>query len=238
MKLPPTGWTNSASRAFATVRTHSQPARRVFAPGAGRIQVWFWRSVGTRRTVSSWRASSTSSRTRRQGSVRVPTLAPRQAAALQGALELAAEKATGASAAGRRSPRIAVVFSFGSWCAQSRRFGRRRWDPEGASGRRRGGLRHDGEPRYRQAPDRERDRLRAHCRPLRQDHVQGGRVEQSNFHDYACAHERMPKVEVHIVPSKEAPGESANRARRRSHPRWRTRSSPRRQAHPQAALLG
>ncbi|WP_273600113.1 xanthine dehydrogenase family protein molybdopterin-binding subunit [Roseateles albus] len=34
-----------------------------------------------------------------------------------------------------------------------------------------------------------------------------GRVEQSNFHDYPVVRmSEMPKVEVHIVPSKEAPG--------------------------------
>jgi len=53
-----------------------------------------------------------------------------------------------------------------------------------------------------------------------------GRVEQSNFHDYRMLRmSEMPKVEVHIVQSKEAPVESANQARRRSRPPWRTRSS-------------
>jgi isoquinoline 1-oxidoreductase beta subunit len=37
--------------------------------------------------------------------------------------------------------------------------------------------------------------------------IQDGRVQQSNFHDYAMLrlHE-MPVVEVHILPSDEAPG--------------------------------
>jgi isoquinoline 1-oxidoreductase beta subunit len=36
--------------------------------------------------------------------------------------------------------------------------------------------------------------------------LDGGRAEQSNFHDYRCLRiDEMPKVEVHIVPSAEAP---------------------------------
>ena len=37
--------------------------------------------------------------------------------------------------------------------------------------------------------------------------IKGGRVEQSNFHDYpVLAFDEMPVVEVHILPSSEAPG--------------------------------
>ncbi len=37
--------------------------------------------------------------------------------------------------------------------------------------------------------------------------IQGGRVVQSNFHDYQMLRlAEMPVVEVHIVPSSEAPG--------------------------------
>ena len=36
--------------------------------------------------------------------------------------------------------------------------------------------------------------------------IEGGRVEQSNFHDYTPLRiDQMPKVEVHIVPSAEPP---------------------------------
>jgi isoquinoline 1-oxidoreductase subunit beta len=37
--------------------------------------------------------------------------------------------------------------------------------------------------------------------------IQNGRVEQSNFHNYEMLRlNEMPKVEVHIMPSNEAPG--------------------------------
>ena len=55
-----------------------------------------------------------------------------------------------------------------------------------------------------------------------------GRVEQSNFNDYPMLRmDEMPKVEVHIVPSTEAPAASVNRVCRLQRLPWSTRSSRR-----------
>jgi len=207
---------------------HSQTARRVFAPGAGRHPGVVWRSVGHSQNSFFMGGFIDESRTGGQDpfDFRRSLLASSRAPGVRSSSPL--KRPTGASRCRPASPGIAVVFSFGS----------------GARGRGglvsapmgppkcwvvAGGLRHDGEPDIvkRQIESAivygltaalyERSRSR---RPRRA-------VE---LHDYRMLRmSEMPKVEVHIVPSKEAPG-NRRTGTPRSQPRWggRTRSSPRR----------
>lgn len=61
--------------------------------------------------------------------------------------------------------------------------------------------------RHHPGADGERHRVRALGRAPRRDHPQGGRVQQSNFHDYSVLRmNEMPLVGVRIVESREKPG--------------------------------
>src|SRR5258706_331708 len=176
----------------------------------GGIQVWFWRSVGHSQNSFfmesfidelAYAAGNDPFEFRRSLLGKQPRST--------GALELAAGKADWGkplSAGVHRG--IAVVFSFGRWWAQ-------------VAG---GSVAADGTPKVHRVV------AAVDCgMPLNPDIVKrqiesaivywltaalygkitfkDGRVEQSNFHDYRMLRmSEMPKVEVHIVPSKEAPG--------------------------------
>jgi isoquinoline 1-oxidoreductase beta subunit len=176
----------------------------------GGIQVWFWRSVGHSQNsffLESFIDEMAHAAGKDPFEFRRSLLAkqPRY----KGALELAAEKAgwgTPLPAGVHRG--IAVVFSFGSWCAEV---------AEVSVGS-------DGTPKVHRVvaavdcgmtvnPDIVKRQIESAIVYGLTAALYGkitfkdGGVEQSNFHDYRMLRmNEMPKVEVHIVPSKEAPG--------------------------------
>src|ERR1700704_5292131 len=176
----------------------------------GGIQVWFWRSVGHSQNSFflesfidelAYAAGKDPFEFRRSLLGKQPRY--------KGALELAAEKADWGKPLPAGVHRgIAVVFSFGSWCAQV---------AEVSVGA-------DGTPKVHRVvaavdcgmtvnPDIVKRQIESAIVYGLTATLYGkitfkdGRVEQSNFHDYRMLRmSEMPKVEVHIVPSKEAPG--------------------------------
>ncbi len=176
----------------------------------GGIQVWFWRSVGHSQNsffLESFIDELAHVAGKDPYEFRRSLLGKQPRC--RGALELAAEKAGWGkplSAGVHRG--IAVVFSFGSWCAQV---------AEVSVGA-------DGTPKVHRVvaavdcgmtvnPDIVKRQIESAIVYGLTAALYGkitfkdGRVEQSNFHDYRMLRMgEMPKVEVHIVPSMEAPG--------------------------------
>ncbi|TMH22391.1 MAG: xanthine dehydrogenase family protein molybdopterin-binding subunit, partial [Betaproteobacteria bacterium] len=177
-------------------------------PGA--LQVWFWRSVGHSQNsffLESFIDELAHAAGKDPFEFRRSLLGkqPRY----KGALELAAEKAGWGKPLPAGVHRgIAVVFSFGSWCAEV---------AEVSVGQ-------DGTPKVHRVvaavdcgmtvnPDIVKRQIESAVVYGLTAALYGkitfkdGRVEQSNFHDYRMLRmNEMPAVEVHIVPSTEAPG--------------------------------
>src|SRR5438445_328534 len=176
----------------------------------GGLQVWFWRSVGHSQNsffLESFIDELAHAAGKDPYEFRRSLLGKQPRC--RGALELAAEKAGWGKPLPAGVHRgIAVVFSFGSWCAQV---------AEVSVGP-------DGTPKVHRVvaavdcgmtvnPDIVRRQIESAVVYGLTAALYGkitfkdGRVEQSNFHDYRMLRmSEMPKVEVHIVPSKEAPG--------------------------------
>ena len=176
----------------------------------GGLQVWFWRSVGHSQNsffLESFIDELAHAAGKDPYEFRRSLLGKQPRC--RGALELAAEKAGWGKPLPAGVHRgIAVVFSFGSWCAQV---------AEVSVGA-------DGTPKVHRVvaavdcgmtvnPDIVRRQIESAVVYGLTAALYGkitfkdGRVEQSNFHDYRMLRmSEMPKVEVHIVPSKEAPG--------------------------------
>jgi isoquinoline 1-oxidoreductase subunit beta len=176
----------------------------------GNLQVWFWRSVGHSQNsffLESFIDEMAHAAGKDPFEFRRALLGkqPRY----KGALELAAEKAGWGKPLPAGVHRgIAVVFSFGSWCAEV---------AEVSVGS-------DGAPKVHRVvaavdcgmtvnPDIVKRQIESAIVYGLTAALYGkitfkdGRVEQSNFHDYRMLRmNEMPKVEVHIVPSTEAPG--------------------------------
>jgi isoquinoline 1-oxidoreductase beta subunit len=176
----------------------------------GGIQVWFWRSVGHSQNsffLESFIDEMAHEAGKDPFEFRRALLGkqPRY----KGALELAAEKAgwgTPLPAGVHRG--IAVVQSFGSWCAEVAEVS----------------VAADGTPMVHRVVAAVDCGMTANPdivkRQIESAVVYGltaalygkitfkdGQVQQSNFHDYRMLRmNQMPKVEVYIVPSKEAPG--------------------------------
>ena len=176
----------------------------------GNLQVWFWRSVGHSQNsffLESFIDELAHAAGKDPFEFRRSLLGkqPRY----KGVLELAAEKADWGKPLPAGVHRgIAVVFSFGSWCAEVAEVSV--------------GL--DGAPKVHRVvaavdcgmtvnPDIVKRQVESAIVYGLTAALYGkitfkdGRVEQSNFHDYRMLRmNEMPKVEVHIVPSREAPG--------------------------------
>jgi len=176
----------------------------------GGVQVWFWRSVG--HSQNSFFLESFIDELAHEAG-KDPFEFRRSLLGKQprykGALELAAEKAEWSKPLPAGVHRgIAVVFSFGSWCAEV---------AEVSVGS-------DGAPKVHRVvaavdcgmtvnPDIVKRQIESAivygltAALYGKISFKDGEVEQSNFHDYRMLRiNEMPKVEVHIVPSKEAPG--------------------------------
>jgi isoquinoline 1-oxidoreductase beta subunit len=176
----------------------------------GNLQVWFWRSVGHSQN-SFFLESFIDELAHEAGKDPFEfrrSLLGKQPRCRE-ALELAAEKAGWGKPLPTGVHRgIAVVFSFGSWCAEV---------AEVSVGS-------DGTPKVHRVvaavdcgmtvnPDIVKRQVESAIVYGLTAALYGkitfkdGRVEQSNFHDYRMLRmNEMPKVEVHIVPSREAPG--------------------------------
>jgi isoquinoline 1-oxidoreductase subunit beta len=176
----------------------------------GNLQVWFWRSVGHSQNsffLESFIDEMAHEAGKDPFEFRRALLAkqPRY----KGALELAAEKAGWGKPLPAGVHRgIAVVFSFGSWCAQVAEVS----------------VAADGTPKVHRVvaavdcgmtvnPDIVKRQIESAVVYGLTAALYGkitfkdGQVQQSNFHDYRMLRmNEMPKVEVYIVPSKEAPG--------------------------------
>ena len=176
----------------------------------GGIQVWFWRSVGHSQNsffLESFIDEMAHEAGKDPFEFRRALLSkqPRY----RGALELAAEKADWGKPLPSGVHRgIAVVFSFGSWCAEVAEVS----------------VAADGTPKVHRVvaavdcgmtvnPDIVKRQIESAVVYGLTAALYGkitfkdGQVQQSNFHDYRMLRmNQMPKVEVHIVPSKEAPG--------------------------------
>jgi isoquinoline 1-oxidoreductase beta subunit len=176
----------------------------------GGIQVWFWRSVGHSQNsffLESFVDEMAHAAGKDPYEFRMSLLnkQPRY----QGVLKLAAEKAGWGKPLPAGVHRgIAVVQSFGSWCAEV---------AEVSVGA-------DGAPKVHRVvgavdcgmtvnPDIIKRQVESAivygltAALYGKISFKDGRVEQSNFHDYKMLRiNEMPKVEVHIVESKEAPG--------------------------------
>ena len=176
----------------------------------GNLQVWFWRSVGHSQNsffLESFIDEMAHAAGKDPFEFRRALLGkqPRY----KGALELAAEKADWGKPLPAGVHRgIAVVFSFGSWCAEVAEVS----------------VAPDDTPKVHRVvaavdcgmtvnPDIVKRQIESAIVYGLTAALYGkitfkdGRVEQSNFHDYRMLRmNQMPKVEVHIVPSTEAPG--------------------------------
>jgi isoquinoline 1-oxidoreductase subunit beta len=176
----------------------------------GSLQVWFWRSVGHSQNsffLESFIDELAHAAGKDPFEFRRSLLSkqPRH----RGALELAAEKAEWGKPLPAGVHRgIAVVFSFGSWCAEVAEVS----------------VAADGTPKVHRVvaavdcgmtvnPDIVKRQIESAIVYGLTAALYGkitfkdGQVQQSNFHDYRMLRmSEMPKVEVHIVPSKEAPG--------------------------------
>ena len=176
----------------------------------GGIQVWFWRSVGHSQNsffLESFIDELAHAAGKDSFEFRRSLLAkqPRYKAVL----ELAAEKAGwGTPVATGVHRGIAVAQSFGGWCAEVAEVS----------------VAADGTPKVHRVvaavdcgmtvnPDIVKRQIESAIVYGLTAALYGkitfkdGGVEQSNFHDYRMLRmNEMPKVEVHIVPSKEAPG--------------------------------
>jgi isoquinoline 1-oxidoreductase beta subunit len=176
----------------------------------GGIQVWFWRSVGHSQN-SFFMESFIDELAHEAG--KDPFEFRRSLLGKQprykGALELAAEKADWGKPLPAGVHRgIAVVQSFGSFCAEVAEVS----------------VDADGTPKVHRVvaavdcgmtvnPDIVKRQVESAIAYGLTAALYGkisfkdGQVEQSNFHDYRMVRmKQMPAVEVHIVPSKEAPG--------------------------------
>jgi isoquinoline 1-oxidoreductase beta subunit len=176
----------------------------------GNLQVWFWRSVGHSQNsffLESFIDEMAHAAGKDPFEFRRSLLGkqPRY----KGALELAAEKAEWGKPLPAGVHRgIAVVFSFGSWCAEVAEVS----------------VAADGTPTVHRVvaavdcgmtvnPDIVKRQIESAIVYGLTAALYGkitfkdGQVQQSNFHDYRMLRmSQMPKVEVYIVPSKEAPG--------------------------------
>ncbi|HKW39575.1 MAG TPA: xanthine dehydrogenase family protein molybdopterin-binding subunit [Burkholderiales bacterium] len=176
----------------------------------GNLQVWFWRSVGHSQNsffLESFIDEMAHAAGKDPFEFRRSLLSkqPRH----KGALELAAEKAGwGKPLPAGMHRGIAVVFSFGSWCAEVAEVS----------------VAADGTPTVHRVvaavdcgmtvnPDIVKRQIESAIVYGLTAALYGkitfkdGQVQQSNFHDYRMLRmNQMPKVEVYIVPSKEAPG--------------------------------
>ena len=176
----------------------------------GNLQVWFWRSVGHSQNsffLESFIDEMAHAAGKDPFEFRRSLLGkqPRY----KGALELAAEKAGWGKPLPAGVHRgIAVVFSFGSWCAEVAEVS----------------VAADGTPTVHRVvaavdcgmtvnPDIVKRQIESAIVYGLTAALYGkitfkdGQVQQSNFHDYRMLRmNQMPKVEVYIVPSKEAPG--------------------------------
>jgi isoquinoline 1-oxidoreductase beta subunit len=176
----------------------------------GGIQVWFWRSVGHSQNsffLESFIDEMAHEAGKDPFEFRRALLSkqPRY----KGALELAAEKAGWGKPLPTGVHRgIAVVQSFGSWCAEVAEVS----------------VAADGTPTVHRVvaavdcgmtvnPDIVKRQIESAivygltAALYGKITFQDGQVQQSNFHDYRMLRmNQMPKVEVYIVPSKEAPG--------------------------------
>jgi isoquinoline 1-oxidoreductase subunit beta len=176
----------------------------------GNLQVWFWRSVGHSQNsffLESFIDEMANAAGKDPFEFRRSLLSkqPRY----KGALELAAEKAGWGKPLPAGVHRgIAVVFSFGSWCAEVAEVS----------------VAADGTPRVHRVvaavdcgmtvnPDIVKRQIESAIVYGLTAALYGkitfkdGQVQQSNFHDYRLLRmNQMPKVEVYIVPSTEAPG--------------------------------
>ncbi len=176
----------------------------------GGVQVWFWRSVGHSQNsffLESFIDEMAGAAGKDPYEFRRSLLSkqPRY----KGVLELAAEKAGWGSPLPAGVHRgIAVVQSFGSWCAEVAEVS----------------VAADGTPKVHRVvaavdcgmtvnPDIVKRQIESAIVYGLTAALYGkitfrdGGVEQSNFHDYRMLRmNEMPRVEVHIVPSKEAPG--------------------------------
>ena len=176
----------------------------------GGIQVWFWRSVGHSQNsffLESFIDEMAHEAGKDPFEFRRALLSkqPRY----KGALELAAEKADWGKPLPAGVHRgIAVVFSFGSWCAEVAEVS----------------VAADGTPTVHRVvaavdcgmtvnPDIVKRQIESAIVYGLTAALYGkitfkdGQVQQSNFHDYRMLRmNQMPRVEVYIVPSKEAPG--------------------------------
>jgi isoquinoline 1-oxidoreductase beta subunit len=179
-----------------------------YACRAGR-QTWFWRSVGHSQNVYFIRRSSTRSRRGGQGSRRIRARALSKQPRLRGVLDLAAQKSGwGSPLAAGVHRGVAITNCFGSYVAQVAEVS----------------MDANGKPRVHRIvaavdcgrtvnPDvilRQVEGAIAYglsAALYEKITFKNGRVEQSNFDDYPMLRmDEMPRVEVHIVPSTEAPG--------------------------------
>ncbi len=176
----------------------------------GGIQVWFWRSVGHSQNsffLESFIDEMAHAAGKDPFEFRRSLLEKQPRC--KGALDLAAEKAGWGKPLPAGVHRgIAVVFSFGSWCAEVAEVS----------------VAADGTPKVHRVvaavdcgmtvnPDIVKRQIESAIVYGLTAALYGkitfkdGGVEQSNFHDYRMLRmNEMPQVEVHIVPSKEAPG--------------------------------
>ena len=186
-----------------------EPARGIRADGARRpaLVLAFGRSFAERIFHRSIHRRDCSCG--RQGPRRIPPfVADQTAAPARRAGSRSGESRLGLAAAARRASRRGDH----ELLRQLRRAGGRGLDgcerqAAGASNRRGGGLRSHGESGHHPPPGRRCVVYGLSAALHEKITFRNGRVEQSNFDDYPMLRmDEMPRVEVHIVPSTEAPG--------------------------------
>jgi isoquinoline 1-oxidoreductase beta subunit len=210
MKIPENGVDEFAVEGIQDFPYNVPNIRVEYAQKEPGAQVWFWRSVGHSQNsffLESFMDELAQAAGKDPYEFRRALLdnQPRY----KGVLELAAEKAGwGKPLPAGRHRGIAVVFSFGSWVAEVAEVS---MQPNGA-------------PKVHRVvaaidcgqvvnPDIVKRQLESSivygltAALYGKLTLKNGGIEQSNFHDYQMLRmPEMPQVEVHIVPSKEAPG--------------------------------